>query len=588
MTINKKIKNYSVFFIIILAFFFRIYGINWDNGFHLHPDERMLIMVADRIHFFDQLNPNFFNYGSLPIYLLKGSSQLADIFFPLKLATYQNMLYVGRFWSIIFGLLSIFIVFKIAYFLFNKQVGIWAAFFYAIAFFPIQNSNFYTVDPILTFLVTLLLYLLLNYSKNNNIYILFLIGLVFSAMFSTKFTAIIFYPFIAIFFILISIIRCNETNKKHQFLTYLKNFIFNFIIFNFSFLIFNFIFMPYAYLEFKKFITDVSLQIKMNSDPYIFPYTLQYVGTKPYLYYLKNIFWWGLGPVISILSLLGMFLSIRCFLVSIFSKKILKLKFNIKNFLITNKLLLITFLFYLFYFLVIGRSAVKFMRYMLPIYPFLAIMAGYAIYRIENAKFKIKSYRSKLKTYNFKLSLLTKLIIVIAMLWTLLFVNIYSQPHTRIAATEWILKNIPTGTTLAVEHWDDRLPLFGGERYNFVELTLYDQPDDFQKWQILTEKLKQTDYIVIASNRLYIPLQKLADCQKYKICYPRTAQYYKKLFKEAEITTDLKFKKVAEFEVLPHFSIFGLFISINDQNADESFTVYDHPKVIIFKKNKSN
>jgi 4-amino-4-deoxy-L-arabinose transferase-like glycosyltransferase len=580
----RKIKSRLIFFVIlILGFFLRLYGLNWDRGFHLHPDERMLIMVADQIHFFDRLNPNFFNYGSLPVYLLKGSAQFIDLFFPLNLATYQNLLYLGRFWSIIFGLLTICLIFKIAYFLFKKkEIALWSAFFYTIAFFPIQNSHFYTVDPLLTFFATLLLYLLLHYFKNKKIIISFLIGLVFSAMFSTKFTAIIFYPLIVIFFIFKAALDLISVKKYSKWLL-VKKFLVDFITFNFSLFTFNFLFMPYAYLEFKKFFADVSAQIKMNSDPYIFPYTLQYVGTTPYLYYLKNIFWWGLGPIISVLSLLGFLLLIRQFLVSNFFKKSLKLQFKIKNFLITNHQLLITFLFYLFYFLVIGRSAVKFMRYMLPIYPFLTILAGYGIHRIKNAKLKMQSYKSKCKIFNFKLPLLNKLIMVITMLWTLFFVNIYSQPHTRIAATEWILKNIPTGSTLAVEHWDDRLPLFGGEKYNFIEMTLYEQPDDLQKWLILTEKLKQTDYIIITSNRLYVPLQKLADCQKYKICYPKTAQYYKNLFKGVEIAPGLKFKKVAEFEVLPHISIFGLPISINDQSADESFTVYDHPKIFIFK-----
>ena len=32
----------------------------------------------------------------------------------------------------------------------------------------------------------------------------------------------------------------------------------------------------------------------MNSDAYIFPYTLQYVDTTPYIYYLKQIFLWVL------------------------------------------------------------------------------------------------------------------------------------------------------------------------------------------------------------------------------------------------------------------------------------------------------
>jgi len=203
------------------------------------------------------------------------------------------------------------------------------------------------------------------------------------------------------------------------------------------------------------------------------------------------------------------------------------------------------------------------MRYMLPLYPFFAILAGFGL-------FYLLSFRGTIVTKNL-FRFLATLGITGAVIWTFMFINIYSQPHTRISATNWILNNIPKGSTLATEHWDDGLPLYGGENYKFEELTLYDRPDEETKWQVLNEKLKRTDYIVIASNRLYVPLQKLSDCNKFKSCYPLTAQYYQKLF-----SGSLGFKEVAEFAVSPLF--------INDQSADESFTVYDHPKIMVFKK----
>ena len=591
-------KQFFLTFILFLALILRLYGINWDQGFHLHPDERMLIMVASRIHFFDQLNPDFFNYGSLPIYLLKGLSQLIDWLFDTSLSNYQGMLYFGRFLSIFFDLITIFLIYKIAQLieanLERKTKGsnvkqpqgllkLIGPIFYAIAFFPIQNSHFFISDVFLTTFTTLLVFLLLKNLKEKNQPRLaaFLIGLVFAAMTATKFTAVIFYPMIILFFIFYIFLEKNLSKKK------ILNFLFLIFIFHFYFLFFNFIFMPYAFLDAKKFITDVGLQAQMNSNPYIFPYTLQYVGSIPYLYYLKNIFLWGLGPVISVLSFIGLI----CFFVDIVKPvKFYRFKFQISNFQFLNKLppkkneketqlqkiasVLLFFIFYILYFLIIGRSAVKFMRYMLPIYPFLAIMAGYGIRKISNFQLLISK---SLKKFNHQLLIL--FFMLSSFIWTLMFINIYSQKHTRISATEWILKNISPGSTLAVEHWDDRLPLFGGENYHFEELQLYNLPDDNIKWTFINQQLAKADYIIIASNRLYIPLQKLNDCQKYKLCYPKTALYYKKLFNQ-----QLGFKKVAEFAVYPKLEIGSWKLKINDQSADESFTVYDRPKVIVFKK----
>ena len=578
--------------ILLLAFILRVYGVNWDQGFHLHPDERMLIMVTERLHFFDQLNPQFFNYGSLPIYLLKGVSQLLDFLFSTHFASYQGMLYVGRYLSIIFDIGTALFVYKISGLLFrNKKIQLFSSFLYAIAFFPIQNSHFFVVDVFLTFFTTFLVFLLLKYlllpTRHGRGQVgsisLILIGVTFAAMLATKFTAVVFLPVISLILVL------KQGNKN------LGEKIRNLSIFYFLSSIFFFIFMPYAFIEYKKFIADTSAQIKMNSDPYIFPYTLQYVGTLPYLYYLKNIFLWGLGPVISILSLFGIFRIIPVILSG--AKNLAKRKFvtldpSVATLPQDDKKNFLYLIFYFLYFLFIGRSAVKFMRYMLPLYPFLTILAGYGLNYLmsfRGSEATEKSSEAFLRSppnrriagflAEFTPPFLAGLGMTLAVIWTSMFVNIYSQKHSRIAATEWILKNIPRGSTIALEHWDDGLPLTSGENYNHVELTLYDQPDDEKKWAILDEKLKTADYIIIASNRLYVPLQKLSDCKKYKSCYPKTAEYYRKLF-----NGELEFKKVAEFSVYPKISINNYQLTINDDSADESFTVYDHPKIIIFKR----
>jgi hypothetical protein len=501
-------------------------------------------MVADKISFFKNLNPNFFNYGSLPIYLLKGLSQLLDLIFRSDLATYAGMLTIGRKLSIIFDMVTMFFIYKITKIFFKEnKVALFSVLFYSISFFPIQNSHFFVVDVLLNTLITGLIYILLIYFKLPSLKKVLFIGLTFAAMMATKFTAIIFLP------IILSVIVLKTVKQW-------KNVVISLVIFTITFFMFHFFFMPYAYIEHTRFILDIKAQLKMNSDPYIFPYTLQYVGSLPYLYYLKNIFMWGLGPIMSILSIIGLY-------------QISKIKYqnyieNIKKkkYFIFDKSFLFL-LFYFLYFLVIGQSAVKFMRYMLPLYPLFAILAGYGFYQI----YKLS------KTYSY-------LVILSCLVWSFMFINIYTFPHTRISASDWILKNIPKGSTLAVEHWDDRLPILGSENYFFEELTIYEQPDDKIKWQILNEKLKKTDYIIIASNRLYIPLSKLSDCKKYRSCYPETAKYYQKLF-----GNKLSFKKIVEFSDYPRIELGNyLKLEINDDSADESFTVYDHPKIIIFKR----
>ncbi|MEX1052415.1 MAG: glycosyltransferase family 39 protein [Patescibacteria group bacterium] len=526
---------WKISIIIILGFLLRILGINWDQGSHLHPDERMLMMVADKIHFFENLNPEFFNYGSLPIYLLKGTGQILDSVFSTSYSFYGEMLYLGRFLSVLADVGVIFLIYKIAIIIFKKEeVALFSAFLYTVAFFPIQNSHFFIVDTFLNFFITLLFYASLLYLHKSSRKRLLFISIALAAAITSKFTAIIYIP-------LILIIVFYKSKKR---LTDL--FLFTFYLF-----LFTFTFMPFAYINYSKFIVDIKLQLELNSNPYVFPYTLQYVGTIPYWHYLKNIFLWGLGPVISILSILGLWF--------LFKSKALHLQ---RIFSGKNKFILLFLVFYIWYFLIIGNSAVKFMRYILPVYPFLVILAGYT------------SLKAK------KLHLRGVIIMAgLAVIWTFLFLSIYTKEHTRISASNWIINNVPKGSTLAVEHWDDRLPIFDGENYTYEELTLYDQPDNEEKWFSIRNKLERSDYIIIASNRLYNPIQKLASCSMYKICFPISSSYYKRLFSE-----ELGFKKVAEFTSYPGFRIGNFNFEINDDIADESFTVYDHPKIIIFEK----
>jgi hypothetical protein len=77
--------------ILLLSLTLRLYQLNWDQGFHLHPDERAIILFTIPLHlpltlsqFFSAqspLNPHFFAYGSLPLYLLFGLSNLVSLFF---------------------------------------------------------------------------------------------------------------------------------------------------------------------------------------------------------------------------------------------------------------------------------------------------------------------------------------------------------------------------------------------------------------------------------------------------------------------------------------------------------------------------
>lgn len=154
------------------------------------------------------------------------------------------------------------------------------------------------------------------------------------------------------------------------------------------------------------------------------------------------------------------------------------------------------------------------------------------------------------------------------------------------------------GALFALEtSWDDALPLsvdgydpLGG-MYDPLNLELY-VPDSVEKREKMISILDQVDYLVLPSNRAYDAMPRLP------LRYPLTLRYYQALFNcvctgdamearanslEPPFTSPLGFDLVATFD---HPLDFGLF-QVSDLSADEAFTVYDHPKVMVFKKSEA-
>lgn len=577
MRISLRSKLYAI---ILIAAFFRFYGLNWDQGHHLHPDERMIVMVTERLHLskpfnlnrlFDPdspLNPKFFAYGNFPLYLLRAVSLMTSQVFGPKWASYSHLNLVGRVLSVMFDLGALLLIFKIGKKVFSSQVALLGSFFYAICVFSIQASHFYAVDVALNFFILLTLYRLILFYEHQSFSQAIYVGVCFGLALATKVsatalivsigTALLFDHFLIflkrwrmallpwwkkIFFFIL------KSNKKKVIVRIIKPLLEYGLATFLSTIITFLVFQPYALIDFSTFWRQITEQHQMTRNAFVFPYTLQYVATVPYLYHLKNLWLWGMGVGLGTLSIIG---------ASLYMFNLLKrIKLKGEEDIEAKEIILIVF--FLAYFLTVGRFAVKFMRYLLPLYPLLSLYAARLVTSL---------------TGSLKRAILV-CAVGLALIWVFAFVSIYSKPNTRVLASQWINQNIPSGAKIAVEHWDDRVPMWG--EYQFLEMPMYEPDSSDLKWQKVNQNLKEADYLVLASNRLYVPLQKLADCAKYKICYPKTAQYYQELF-----SGKLGFVKLTEFTSYPTVPILNW--SINDDQADESFTVYDHPKVIIFKK----
>jgi hypothetical protein len=94
--------------------------------------------------------------------------------------------------------------------------------------------------------------------------------------------------------------------------------------------------------------------------------------------------------------------------------------------------------------------------------------------------------------------------------WSLAYVNgVYHREHTWIQASRWIYANVPPGSVLLWELWDDPLPKsipgasWPGPRQRpgllQIDWSPYEE-DTFDKYQILKQKLREADWVVYSSN----------------------------------------------------------------------------------------
>lgn len=516
----------------LFAFAIRIMGINWDSGTGLHPDERMLMIVVERISL-TNLNPEFFNYGSLPIYLLALARSVAGLF-DARLLYYPDILYVGRLLSTLTDTGITVLIAVVGTKLWNKKVGLIAGVLYALAVFPIQNSHFYIVDPQLSWWILLTFWILTREGKVSARTFL-AAGITSGLAAATKFSGIVTFG-LPILWMLLNRAQFVALPKRNVVVAI-------FAVFGGGILAF-FITQPYALLDSLNYIAHVRDQVAMNSDASVFPYTIQFIHSTAYLDPLYGILSWGLGTPLAITSLLGLGL----ILIGMRKKRNLPI------------MLLITF--FTVYFLIFGRSAVKYMRYYLPLYPFFILGAGVALEKLLQFTQRFQT------TLRASIIALTALLLLI---WPVMYLTAILGPHTRVQTSDWIIRTLPSGSTLLTELWDDELPFNNNGRYKSEQLDMY-ATESPAKQATLEKQLSNGDYLILSSKRVYNSIIINKDR------YPETAQWYIELFNGRT-----NYQLIKTFTSYPRIEIGPFSYVIPDNYSPESFTIFDHPKVMIFR-----
>lgn len=508
------------------------------HGIGIHPDERQMVMVAERLAW-TNLDPKFFAYGSLPFYLLFITGEAGKFLFGLP-RDYDMLFTYGRSLSIAAGVLLIPLIYCLSLALHKDRLAaLFSAALAAFNVFLIQISRFYTVDILLTTLCTACLILAVQRSEGKARRWAVWFGVCWGLALATKITALNLglLMVLAIFF---STADWRGVFRVRTWLSVL-------VVIPLAALIFAAA-EPYAVLSWQKVLADNLEQIRMVKGDWRPPYIIQYEDTLPLLYPLKQMLLYTLGiPV----------------LFAIFAGLLERLAPRRRPLSSGEKTVLV---WAAFVFLSIAAMKVKFPRYLAIIYPVLLAFAGNWIAICWNSPRRgvWRPLRRTPAIVVFSYSIFTALALM----------SVYDTNHSYTLASQWIFEHVPPGSKLLGVHWDDRLPIslpgydaprlyqYEGEAF---ALPVY-EPESEKKLQQMTSQLASSDYLVLPTQRALSVFQAADE-------FPQTTRMFQLLF-----TGDLGYRLVRTFKV--HASLFGL--ELPDELADESLSVYDHPKVFIY------
>ncbi len=563
--------------IIALASLLRFTGIDWDEGAHLHPDERFLSMVVNDIrwpeHFSEYFRTNsstlnpanngkaFFVYGTFPVFLTKLIADFTDK------GGYEQYTLTGRVLSALFDILTIIVVFLIAQMIFDTNIALLSSLLFAFTTIHIQHSHFFVTDLFAVFFIVLSFYFLLLWLKTRKIIYVVLLGISWGAGLASKMNSILF-AFIILLGCIVLLIQQTKKATTQRVKLYralatsaLRIFLLGLFIIIVAFSVFR-VLQPYSFSGphiwnvrlSDSFISSFKEIAKLSSKESAGGYVpaFQWIGA-PWYFHIKTLTLWGLGLPLSIFCWLGLILCIY------------KLAFRKQ----TKLLLLVAWPLF-----VIGYQSLQFpktVRYLLPATPFLIILAAFFLTELYRYFKKTFCHSKSNKTNLVLLRVLFSAIIVSCLLWGTAYESIYIHQQTRLAASAWVYDDVPENTTVTVEPWDDGLPIHlrGRDpppRLNPLVLDLFGTNND-GKLQLFSEQLSNATYVFITSGRNSKVLPKLNR-------YPYITTYYHLLF-----AGKLGFRLEKNFTNYPRL----LGFTIPDENAEESFVVYDHPTVLIFK-----
>lgn len=481
MNREKHSWMYDILFLLVfvLAGYLRLTGLNWGEGQHQHPDENFLSGVLGSLRaqtcvdetiqidacpeeqkrwlsigeYFDSktspLNPYnrgyaFFVYGNLPMTMVRIAVE----------ATGQlDVKMLGRQFSGLADLFTIFFLYLLVSRMYGRRVGLLTSLFSALTVMQIQQAHFFTTDLFVNTFAFLAIYFAVEIvncqssiqdRKSLISHALFLLSIGFGFAFGMALASKVnIYPLAVLlpgafalrYFIsdrkILTILTEEESPLPDGEIHHPSSMVSNYwilIVLSLiagglaSFISFR-IFQPYAFdglLPSEQWIANIQEQRTQATGEADMPWNLQW-ARRSHLYSFINLTVWGLGLPLGILAWIGfIYMGWRI------------LKGEWRHALLWGW----TAAYFIWQSLQFNPT----MRYQLPIYPLLAMMAAWLIF--ELAGLKVGTFK-RLNVPMVLASVIGIMVVALTAAWAFAFHSIYLRDEPRMAASRWIFQNVP-------------------------------------------------------------------------------------------------------------------------------------------------
>ncbi|MCY3782121.1 MAG: DUF2298 domain-containing protein [Chloroflexi bacterium] len=470
------------------------------------------------------LNPHnaghgFYVYGTFPLFLAHFGSEFVRnaTASGLPLFDFQGGHLVWRGISAIFDLLTILAVFALGKRIHGTWAGVFAALFYAAAPLAIQKAHFGTVNAVASFLVTAALYLAVCVQQRGRYIHYLFFGLFTGAAVASR---INLAPLAGIILVAAGLqaapIFDPRLNSAERVTIFVRNLFGLVLAGTGAFLAFR-ILNPYAFvgpgffglLPNHRWIQNLESISAGVSGAQDFPPNWQWLARSSFIYTQKDMLFWAMGLGFGVLGWFGWLWS---------AYRVLRNRSSA-----CDALILVIWIggYYLF----MSRLAAQTMRYYLPLYSSLAVLAGWClvtwqrharshrhslsnivipmlmigavlcavgVHQVSNGIVDAAALTALLlgigllasalipQVNKLRPAILSGFAVLFSLIWGLMFSNIYRHQTTLVQSARYIFEHVPGDFAMEIENSDDSLPLINIAFHNtgYLSSDLHGSPFD--------------------------------------------------------------------------------------------------------------